>query len=158
MSFSAEYNEKLKDPRWQRRRLYIFERDNWTCQLCSRTDLELHVHHLHRTTEEPWEEPDLHLLTLCKLCHEQQLANPRGEYKPPKRLYKTDEEWWKAHCREYGEVYDARFQDVNGATIRETLAKLRQAKDKIHALRLAWEEKQKAEQDKAVADKIRKGL
>jgi 5-methylcytosine-specific restriction endonuclease McrA len=59
---SIEYNEKLKDPRWQRRRLKIFERDNWTCQLCSRTDLELHVHHLFRTTEDPWDEPDLHLV------------------------------------------------------------------------------------------------
>lgn len=26
------YAEKLKDPRWQKRRLEIFERDDWTCQ------------------------------------------------------------------------------------------------------------------------------
>ena len=24
------YSDKLKDPRWQRKRLEIFERDNWT--------------------------------------------------------------------------------------------------------------------------------
>ena len=58
---SRTYVEKLRDPRWQRRRLEIFQRDNWTCQLCSRTDLELHVHHLYRTTKDPWDEPDLRL-------------------------------------------------------------------------------------------------
>jgi hypothetical protein len=139
----TEYNEKLKDPRWQRKRLKIFERDSWTCQLCSRTDLELNVHHLYRTTEEPWDEPDLHLLTLCRLCHEQQLNNPRGGFKPPRRLYKTDAEWWKEHCHEY----DCNTQDrldtrkITGFTIREIMAKLREIHEGIHALRLAWEEK-----------------
>lgn len=142
----AEYNEKLKDPRWQKRRLKIFERDNWTCQLCSRTDLELHVHHLYRTTEEPWEEPDLHLLTLCKLCHEQQLKNPRGGFKPPKRLYKTDGEWWKEHCHEYDFDTQNRLDmhNVHAPTIREVMAKLRQVETGIHALRLAWEKKQES--------------
>jgi len=28
------YAEKLKDPRWQKKRLEIMERDEWTCQWC----------------------------------------------------------------------------------------------------------------------------
>jgi hypothetical protein len=142
--FPDEYNEKLRDPRWQRKRLKIFERDNWTCQLCCRTDLELHVHHLYRTTEDPWDEPDLHLLTLCKLCHEQQLSNPRGGFEPPKRLYRTDAEWWDEHCHQYDDDTQSKLDErnVHGFTIREVMSKLRQIKDGIHALRLAWEEKQ----------------
>src|ERR1017187_10379558 len=100
------YSEKLRDPRWQRRRLEIFQRDNWTCQLCCRTDLELHFHHLYRTADNPWEEPDLHLLTVCSLCHEQQPGNPRGGFKNPKRLYLSDQEWWKKHRSEYSEELD----------------------------------------------------
>lgn len=30
----SEYKEKLKDPRWQKKRLQIFERDDWCCQKC----------------------------------------------------------------------------------------------------------------------------
>ena len=28
------YSEKLKDPRWQKKRLEILERDNFRCQYC----------------------------------------------------------------------------------------------------------------------------
>ena len=142
----SEYGEKLRDPRWQRRRLEIFQRDNWTCQLCSRTDLELHVHHLFRTTEDPWDEPDLHLLTICKLCHEQQASNPRGGFSPPKRLYKSDAEWWKEHSHEYDEKTQESLsmESVEGHTIREVRAKVSRINEGIHALRLVWEEKQKS--------------
>ena len=143
---STEYGEKLKDPRWQRRRLEIFQRDNWTCQLCSRTDLELHVHHLYRTTEDPWDEPDLHLLTVCKLCHEQQLSNPHGSFRHPKRLYKTDAEWWKEYGHEYDEATqeELSIENVHGYTVREVRSKMRRINETIHALRLAWEEKRKS--------------
>src|SRR5260370_1197476 len=121
----AEYNEKLKDPRWQKRRLKIFERDNWTCQLCSRTDLELHVHHVYRTTEEPWEETDLHLLTLCKLCHEQQLKNPHGAFKPPKRLYNVEGESAQEHSHEQDVDTPNRLNmnNVNAPPIRVSASK-----------------------------------
>jgi 5-methylcytosine-specific restriction endonuclease McrA len=135
---SSEYNEKLKDPRWQRKRLEIFQRDNWMCQLCCRTDMELHLHHLYRTTEEPWDEPNLHLLTLCRLCHEQQLSNPQGGFKHPKRLYKTDAEWWEEHCHEYDEQVQKELdvRNVSGFTAREVIQKLRLVKERIHVLRL----------------------
>jgi 5-methylcytosine-specific restriction endonuclease McrA len=32
------YGDKLKDPRWQKRRLEIFKRDEWTCQQCGDTE------------------------------------------------------------------------------------------------------------------------
>jgi hypothetical protein len=141
MSAETEYEQKLRDPRWQRKRLEIFQRDKWTCQLCSRTDLELHVHHLHRTTENPWEEPDLHLLTVCRLCHEQQPSNPHGGFKPPKREYRTDAEWWQENSNSYdiGTQQELSMENVQGFTIGEAMNKLHQINKRIHDLRLASE-------------------
>ena len=65
---NSEYLEKLKDPRWQKRRLEIFERDNWTCQNCGNSESTLHVHH-RWYAGNPWEAPDRALVTLCENCH-----------------------------------------------------------------------------------------
>jgi cytochrome c553 len=68
---SQEYAQKLKDPRWQKKRLEIFERDKWTCQGCWSTTNTLTVHHKYYLNEvEPWDYPDDALLTLCEDCHE----------------------------------------------------------------------------------------
>jgi uncharacterized protein YkuJ len=65
------YSEKLKDPRWQKKRLEIFERDEWTCQSCYSQDETLHVHHLkYEKNREPWEYDNVDLITLCELCHQ----------------------------------------------------------------------------------------
>ncbi len=65
------YAEKLKDPRWQKKRLEIFHRDNWTCQECHSKDKTLTVHHkyyiYHR---EPWDYDNALLITLCEECHQ----------------------------------------------------------------------------------------
>lgn len=62
------YNQKLKDPRWQKKRLKILERDNFICQLCKDDKTELHVHH-DEYSGEPWEVDDKFLTTVCKHCH-----------------------------------------------------------------------------------------
>lgn len=64
------YSEKLKDPRWQKKRLEIFQRDNWQCQSCDCTDITLHVHHLkYFPNLEPWEYDNKYLVTYCEKCH-----------------------------------------------------------------------------------------
>lgn len=64
------YAEKLKDPRWQKKRLKIMERDNFTCQFCQSETKTLNVHHLlYHPNADPWEYEDDELLTLCELCH-----------------------------------------------------------------------------------------
>jgi len=64
------YSKKLLDPRWQKVRLKILERDEWTCQLCFGDKETLHVHHLdYRHGAEPWEYEPHELLTLCWDCH-----------------------------------------------------------------------------------------
>lgn len=62
------YAEKLKDPRWQRKRLEVLNRDKFTCQCCQATLIELHIHHK-KYSGEPWEAPSEDLITLCKHCH-----------------------------------------------------------------------------------------
>lgn len=66
----ATYSEKLKDPRWQRRRLEILSRDNWACVDCEAKESTLHVdHRIYRKGQEPWEYADQELQTLCEACH-----------------------------------------------------------------------------------------
>lgn len=68
----ASYWEKLKDPKWQKKRLEILNRDNWTCEICEATDETLHVHHgYYESGLDPWEYDDGTLHTLCESCHEQ---------------------------------------------------------------------------------------
>ncbi len=64
------YFEKLKDPRWQRRRLEIFRRDDFTCQHCGEQEKTLHVHHLvYHYSLDPWDYDGEDLKTLCEACH-----------------------------------------------------------------------------------------
>lgn len=67
----ATYTEKLKDPRWQRKRLEVLQRDNFMCGECCDTTKTLHVHHRYYITgKEPWEYTDDCYITLCENCHE----------------------------------------------------------------------------------------
>lgn len=76
----SKYSEKLKDPRWQKKRLEIFERDNWACQICYDTKSTLAVHHRrYLPVTEPWDYPDELLVTLCENCHSME-REMRPEY------------------------------------------------------------------------------
>lgn len=65
---------------WRKRRLEVYERDDWTCQDCGRRGGKLHAHHI-----KPWaERPDLRYdsengVTLCPPCH---YAKHRGTPRP----------------------------------------------------------------------------
>lgn len=65
----ADYKDLLRDPRWQKRRLEIFQRDNWKCVQCDAAAYELQVHH-EQYCGLPWEAPDDCLKTLCVFCHQ----------------------------------------------------------------------------------------
>jgi hypothetical protein len=67
------YAEKLKDPRWQKKRLEIMERDNWTCQICGTKEKTMHTHHLiYIKGREPWDYTDVALQCLCEDCNEKE--------------------------------------------------------------------------------------
>lgn len=63
-----KYSEKLKHPKWQKKRLEILQRDNFTCVLCGDKETELQINHL-KYTGEPYDAPNKDLETLCKHCH-----------------------------------------------------------------------------------------
>lgn len=74
-----KYSELLKDPRWQKLRLKILERDNWECRSCGETEKTLHVHHnYYEKGRSPWEYHIDSLIALCVDCHEKE-SNRRHE-------------------------------------------------------------------------------
>lgn len=64
------YQEILKHPFWQRKRLEILQRDDFTCIKCKDKHTNLQVHHLYYENDlYPWEYPNEALISLCELCH-----------------------------------------------------------------------------------------
>lgn len=64
-----KYSEQLKSHKWQKKRLEVLSRDNFTCCKCGDTETELHVHHL-KYIGNPIESDISDLETLCKHCHQ----------------------------------------------------------------------------------------
>lgn len=118
------YAEKLKDPRWQKKRLEIFERENYTCQSCGDTSTTLHVHHCHYFKGNPWDTDSGWLKLLCEKCHELRQAledsctlNLHGLF----NTYFTDLDRLKDFCEQFRYVYakclteyaEPRLEDAN---------------------------------------------
>jgi hypothetical protein len=78
----TKYSDKLKDPRWQKVRLKVFERDEWACQICFDKESQLKVHHKYYLQDkEPWDYPLNAFVTLCERCHAEEWENrPEAEH------------------------------------------------------------------------------
>jgi hypothetical protein len=73
MASRISYGELLKDPRWQKKRLYIMGRDEFSCKKCGDSKSTLSVHHRHYLPARlPWDYPDELLVTLCDPCHKEE--------------------------------------------------------------------------------------
>lgn len=71
MASQKTYADKLKDPRWQKKRLDILQRDGFKCRACGDVNLTLHVHHVRYESDcDPWDYESDDLITLCECCHE----------------------------------------------------------------------------------------
>lgn len=67
----SNYYEKLKDPRWQRKRLELFASAGWQCSECLSETKTLHAHHRYYVAKrDPWEYPSFAYLVLCDSCHQ----------------------------------------------------------------------------------------
>jgi len=77
----SKWSSAYRDSRWQRKRLEIMERDNFTCQSCGKGEADaitLNVHHIYYTVGvAPWEYPAEALITLCEKCHESVAASQK---------------------------------------------------------------------------------
>jgi len=73
----TEFQRQLKDPRWQKKRLEILERDEWTCQGCADIKATLTVHHKSYDFNDGkfadiWDYNGDDLITLCEKCHSEE--------------------------------------------------------------------------------------
>lgn len=67
---NKDFFNQYKDPRWQKKRLKILNRDNFKCVLCGEDKDTLHIHHKKYEYNTPvWEQDDKFLVTLCESCH-----------------------------------------------------------------------------------------
>ena len=67
---STPYGEKFKDPRWQKLRLEVLQRDEFKCRHCQDDQNTLNIHHAnYRRGAEPWDYPMDNFVTLCEPCH-----------------------------------------------------------------------------------------
>lgn len=64
------YQQKLRHPLWQKKRLEVLERAAWKCQCCGGNEETLEIHHLIYGRGEPWEIDSKHLECLCSPCHQ----------------------------------------------------------------------------------------
>jgi hypothetical protein len=72
-----EYKDQIKSPKWQKRRLEILKRDEFTCQQCGNKELTLHVHHKHYNKGAMiWDYQGWELTTLCETCHSETHEKP----------------------------------------------------------------------------------
>lgn len=75
------YWQKLQDPEWQKKRLEVFKRDDFTCSRCGETKRTLAVHHRYYVSgRQPWEYPMAAFRTLCVDCHEDEKINTSGPH------------------------------------------------------------------------------
>ena len=64
------YAEKYKHPNWQRKRLEIMNRADFTCEACGSTNNSLQVHHgYYERGMDPWDYDDDTLHCFCVDCH-----------------------------------------------------------------------------------------
>ena len=66
-----------QDPRWQRLRLEIMQRDGFACVACGDAESTLHVHHI-EYNGELWDAPPADLQTLCESCHRALGKHPKA--------------------------------------------------------------------------------
>lgn len=76
MSKYIPYSEKLKDSRWQKKRLELLEKAKWKCQndQCPNEseNPNLQVHHkIYLKSTDPWTYEDWCYEVLCDECHKQ---------------------------------------------------------------------------------------
>jgi DNA-directed RNA polymerase subunit N (RpoN/RPB10) len=64
------YQEQIKSPKWQKKRLEILNLRGFKCEKCSNEEKQLHVHHgAYIIGNKVWDYEESSLHTLCYSCH-----------------------------------------------------------------------------------------
>jgi hypothetical protein len=68
----SSYANKLRDVRWQKKRLDVLQGHGWQCDECCSSEVELQVHHYwYETGLNPWDYEERCYGVLCDKCHTQ---------------------------------------------------------------------------------------
>lgn len=66
------YQEQLRDPRWQKKRLEILNRAEFKCEDCGDDKITLEVHHVtYEKGRLAWEYPNENFKALCEKHHKE---------------------------------------------------------------------------------------
>ena len=66
----TDYWQKLKDPRWQKKRLEVLQLKDFCCEICGDGESPLNVHHKeYFKGREPWDYENNQLAVICESCH-----------------------------------------------------------------------------------------
>lgn len=66
------YQDQIKSPKWQRKRLEVMEGRSFECESCGDKEKTLNVHHkIYRKNKKIWEYPNSDLECLCEDCHKE---------------------------------------------------------------------------------------
>lgn len=100
-----DYKQRLKRPKWQKKRLEMLEKHNWRCDICDDTETCLHLHHKkYEYGRLPWEYQDGNFSVLCERCHfDVELL--KLEKKHNEHLNKKLTDWYKSD--EFKEISNA---------------------------------------------------
>jgi len=116
----SEYSQKLLDPRWQKKRLEILQRDDWACQSCGDTESTLHVHHRrYLSGKDPWDIDSCLLVTLCDVCHESEKADMKSAIED--LILSIKERFLSAEVSSINEGLAFLTQDISPARISNIL-------------------------------------
>lgn len=134
------YAEMLLDPRWQKKRLKILQRDKWMCSFCYDDTSTLHVHHK-KYGPVPWEVDNKDLITVCHYCHS------LIEIEKPDEVIAISQsgEWYTAisftNKNSYAVVYYKKIKDgikrylsIDESSFNDDLKALNKAKRKHHGV------------------------
>jgi len=90
--YSMQYQDQIKSPKWQKKRLEILKRDEFTCQECGNKEQTLHIHHKHYNKgAKIWEYEGWELTTLCETCHSK--THDKIENKPIDKTKESITNW-----------------------------------------------------------------
>ena len=65
-----KYADQIKHPKWQKKRLEVFEHYGFACQECKSEGKQLHVHHpFYKIDAMIWDYAAGELMCLCCDCH-----------------------------------------------------------------------------------------
>ena len=69
-AYFMTYQEQIKSPQWQKKRLEVLDSRNFTCEFCSRDAKTLNVHHvIYDSKRKLWDYDFNELIVLCEDCH-----------------------------------------------------------------------------------------